>query len=667
MTDKALNSEAIQERAAPTVAFWLEELAMAGKREKDFCSEGEKLEMLYEGGKADQDQFNILYSNTETLAPAVYNSTPRPQVKRRFNDADPKARAAAQVVQRLLEYHLDDGLSDYATFDTLIESATLHALVPGRGITKFVYEAEVVGEGDEAQITQEKVYGRTVPWNRFRHGYAKCWEEVPWVGFQWFMSLEELRKNFPDQAATLQLQALGAGEDDHGSQRSLFDDAKGANLAEVWEIWDKETGHVYFLSPNKPDGYLKAPVKDPYGLSGFFPCPKPLTLFNTVRSLTPVPLYRLYKAQAEELNRITVRIQRIVQAMKVRGFYDSTIEGIAKIFEADDNVMLPIENAAAMYGNGAGGLDKALMLMPIEKLVSVLQQLYTQRQQIKQVIYEITGIADIMRGVSQASETLGAQELKNQWGTLRLKRFQRRVALYVRQCLRMLAELSVSLLQPSTVRSVTGLPFPSAEQKMQAQALVQAMQAVGQEPDPQAVQVLEQPSYEELLELLRDDLQRSYRIDIEANSTLDAEATEDKQDVQELLGAIGQFFQAIGPMVESGTLPFDVAKGMLLAMARRYRLGSDFEEELSKMQAPPQKADPADELKKLEIQARQAEMQHEAKLREMDMQLKTQEHTFKVQEMQQKAALAAAEHQRKLQVMAAEAMMPKPSGNNRPE
>jgi hypothetical protein len=392
-----------------------------------------------------------------------------------------------------------------------------------------------------------------------------------------------------------------------------------------------------------------------------------LTLFNTVRSLTPVPLYRLYKAQAEELNRITVRIQRIVQAMKVRGFYDSTIEGIAKIFEADDNVMLPIENAAAMYGNGAGGLDKALMLMPIEKLVSVLQQLYTQRQQIKQVIYEITGIADIMRGVSQASETLGAQELKNQWGTLRLKRFQRRVALYVRQCLRMLAELSVSLLQPSTVRSVTGLPFPSAEQKMQAQALVQAMQAVGQEPDPQAVQVLEQPSYEELLELLRDDLQRSYRIDIEANSTLDAEATEDKQDVQELLGAIGQFFQAIGPMVESGTLPFDVAKGMLLAMARRYRLGSDFEEELNKMQLPPPKADPADELKKLEIQARQAEMQHEAKLREMDMQLKAQEHAFKVQEMQQKAALAAAEHQRKLQVMAAEAMMPKSSGNNRPE
>ena len=71
---------AAKQRAAPSVAFWLEELASAATREKDFVEEAEGLVKLYEGGKADRDQFNILYSNTETLAPAVYNSTPRPQV-----------------------------------------------------------------------------------------------------------------------------------------------------------------------------------------------------------------------------------------------------------------------------------------------------------------------------------------------------------------------------------------------------------------------------------------------------------------------------------------------------------------------------------------------------------------------------------------------------------
>ena len=181
-------AEAAAQRATPTVASWLEELASAGHREKDYNTEADKIITIYEGGKVDRDQFNILYSNTETLAPAVYNSTPRPRVKRRFNDADPIARAASLLVQRVLEYHLDDGLQQFATFDALIEASTLHALVPGRGVLKFVYEAEVVGEGEEAQIASENVYGKHIPWNRFRHGYGKSWEEVPWVAYQWFMT-----------------------------------------------------------------------------------------------------------------------------------------------------------------------------------------------------------------------------------------------------------------------------------------------------------------------------------------------------------------------------------------------------------------------------------------------------------------------------------------------
>lgn len=646
--DSGNPEEVSAQRAAPSVAFWLEELAAAAKREQDFCTEAEKLTTIYEGSKADRDQFNILYSNTETLAPAVYNSTPRPQVKRRYNDADPIARAAAQLVQRVLEYQLDDGLQVYATFDSLIEAATLQALVPGRGITKFVYEAEVAGEPGAEQIVSEAVYGRSVPWNRFRHGYAKVWEEVTWVGFQWFMTAEELKRNFPETKVKLELKALAPGDENYSK---LEDELKGVKVSEVWELWDKETKTVYFISPENREEYLKEPEADPYQLTGFFPCPKPLMFFNAVSGLVPVPLYRLYKAQAEELNAVTVRIQKIVRALKVRGFYDSTVEGIEKVFEADDNVMLPIENAAALYGNG-GGLDKALMLIPIEKLVGVLQQLYSQRDQVKRVIYEITGIADIMRGVSQASETLGAQQLKDQWGTLRLKRFQRRVALHVRHCLRIISELSVTHLQPQTLKEMTGLSFPTAAQKQQAQQLVMVMQQVGQQPDPQAAQILSQPSWEELLELLKNDLQRSYRIDIESNSTLDADATEDKHDVQELLGAIGQFFQAVGPLVKEGVLPFDVAKGMLTAVARRYRLGSDFEEELNKMKQPEPKPDPAAELQKMELQARQAEMQHEGQMRQMDMALRTAEHNGKMAEMQQKAQLGQLQHQQKLQAMA---------------
>lgn len=659
----------------PAVVAWIAEIQASEKREKDFRKEARDIVKIYEGGESARDQFNILYANTETLSPALYNSTPRPLVKRRFNEADPLAKAASQVVQRTLAYTLDDNLAEFPTFDSLIEASVLQALVPGRGLIRYDYEAkfEEVPEvsepasSDEAaeapepkapaeqRVASEAVAGTFVPWDRFAHGYGKTWEDVPWIGYQLFMTQEEIKKTFPDTYQLLEAKEISVTDDRYNS---LEDSLKGVRLVEVWQIWDKSSLMVYHVAKTLPEQFLKAPEPDPYGLSGFFNCAKPLMLFNTISELQPVPLYRMYKKQAEELNNVTVRIGKLVQALKVRGFYDSTISGIEKIFEAEDNTLLPMDNAAAMYGTSGAGLDKALLLIPIEKLVTVLQQLLTHRQQVKQVIYEITGIADIMRGVSQASETLGAQELKNQWGTLRLKRFQRRVALFVRHNLRLIAELSVTRLAPETLGQMTGLNFPTGEQKQQAQVLVQTLQMQGQQPDPQALEILQKPSWDELLQLLQNDIQRSFRIDIEANSTLDAEATEDKQDIQELLGAISQFFAAIGPQVESGVLPFDVAKGMLIALSRRYRLGADFEEELGKMQAPQPKADPKDALAKLEMQAKQEEMQHEKQMREMDMQFRQAEHQMNLQELQQKGQLAQQSHVIKLREMQAQAAMP---------
>lgn len=660
------------------VVAWLKELRDARKREENYRKEAADLVKLYEGEEGSKNQFNILYSNTETLSPALYNSTPRPEVKRRYNDPDPLAKAACDVVKRLLAYQLDDNISEYASFDTLMGATVLGALVPGRGIIRFDYEAEVeeagteeagagTVEGVEAEeapmaprVVKEEIVRTLVSWDRFLHGYGKTWEEVPWIAYHLFMTKEEAKEYYPD--TYMKLEAVEIKEDDE-KYASLEDSQKGVKLIEVYQIWDKTSRTVFDLNPQYVEGFLRDPKPDPYGLSGFFNCVQPLQLFDTISGLTPVPLYRLYKAQAEELNSVTVRIGKIMRAMKVRGFYDSNIEGLQKIFEVDDNTMLPMENVAALYGNGTGGLDKALLFLPIEQLVGVLNQLLGHRQQIKQVIYEITGIADIMRGVSQASETLGAQELKNQWGTLRLKRIQRRVALYVRQNLRLMAELMISQLSEQTIEQMTGLAYPTMEEKVQAQTLIAQLQALGKQPDPQIAQTLTQPSWDELLGMLRDDEQRTFRVDIESNSTLDAEATEDKADMQEVLAAVGQFFASVGPQVEAGVLPFEVAKSMLMAVVRRYRLGPDIEEELLKLQQPQPKSDPAADLKKLELQARQEEMKHEAAMREQDMQLRTAEHGFKMQEMQQKAELTAAQHRMAMQKMVLQAAMPQGPAN----
>lgn len=674
---------------AELVRHWSAEITAALKREKDFRKDGDDVVELYEGGKKRQYQFNILYSNTETLAPALYNSTPRPVVQRRFKDSDPLGAKASLATQRVLEFLTDSGNQDYSPFDDQMKSAVLEGLVPGRGITRFSYQAEfetivrddvqapvsgdngpdaipdAQGSPDE-RVTFETAVGEEVPWNRFLHGYAKKWSGVPWVGFEHLMTREELVEAFGPIGNTVPLTSVSSrsDSDERGAQGKSDDpyDAK-VELGQVYEIWSKKDRQVLFIAPS----CLRKPLKvedDPLKLTGFFPCPKPITFLAKINTLTPRALYTMYEEQANELNAITVRINKIIRALKVRGGYDSTVEGIEAMMKADDNEMVPIQNITALDARGAT-LEKALWLIPIEKLIVVVQQLYIARQQAKQVIYEITGIADIMRGASVASETLGAQELKNQWGTLRLKRAQKEVMRYTRDCLRIMAEIAVSKFSPQTLRAMTGLPYPTGDEKAQAQQFLQMaqQQAIqsGMPPevmqqkaqsDPQiqqAMKVAGEASWEEILAVLQNDLVRAYRIDIETNSTIDAEATEDKKDITELLTAISQFLQGIGPLIQDGTMPFAVAQQFLLTIVRKFRFGTEVEEQLKGMQAPQPKPDPkAEQMKQqaeidkqsamLDAQGKQQDLEVKKQLAQLEIQVAQMELQLKQQEFQLKQA-----------------------------
>ena len=293
----------------------------------------------------------------------------------------------------------------------------------------------------------------------------------------------------------------------------------------------------------------------------------------------------------------------------------------------------------------------------MRNLVTVVQQLYIQRQQIKQVIYEITGIADIMRGSSQASETLGAQEIKNQWGTLRLKKSQKEVARFARDLLRIMAEVAVTKFAPETLLGMTGLPFPTAIQKQQMmmQAQLQAQQAMMMNPGTPPPPMPElPPSIEELQSMLQSDLLRSFRIDIETNSTVELEATQDKQEMAELMNAIAQFINGIAPAVEQGLIPFEVAKGMLLGIVRRYRFGADIEKGLETMQPPPPPptdAKNSPEVVQAETEAYKVKAQTDLQVAQQEMQLKKMEHDLKVEELKLKQQMMIMKHQMDMQKM----------------
>lgn len=617
---------------------WSSEIADALKREKAYREKGKKCVDLYEAKAPEDVPFAILYSNTETLIPALYNARPIPLVTRRFKDADPVGKAVAETSTRMLKFLIEASSADYDTFDELMQSAVLDGVVTNRGLTRFKY-APMQGS--------ECVYGEAVRWDKFLHGYARTWKKVPWVSFEWDMSKEEMEKNFKDVA--WDAQAFG-GEDDGDKNGETREELTGVKTFKVYEVWDKIDRTVLFFSPCYKKGLLRK-VEDPLTLKSFFPVPKPLNFMRKITTLVPTPLYEHYKQQANELNEVTRRLKAIIRAIKYRGGYNASVDGIEKILKADDNELVPIENVASMGDNP--DMDKLLWTVPVEKLAATAQSLYQQREAIKTVIYEITGISDILRGSSQASETATAQNIKNQWGTLRLKKMQKEVQRYCRDALEIMLEIAVTSFDIQTVKAMTGLLFPEAAEKQQFQAQTQQMAQMAQqaqqpppEVPPEVQQMMSLPAWEEIQQAMSDDVTRGYKTDIETNSTIDAEAAQDKQDISELLNALSQFLNGLAPLVEQGIMPFDVAKSMLLVIARRYNFGSQLEDSLNSLNAPK----PAEEKPDPEAMAK-------AEALKQDGMMKQQDAALKQQESQQKFAMMQAEGQQKQVVQEQEMAM----------
>ena len=577
-------------------SWWLNEISAARKREKDFRREGERVLEIYSGKKKETTPFNILYSNTETLLPALYSAVPRPVVQRRFKDEDPLGKAAATAGQRVLEFLVDTNVDGYETFDEGVRAVVLDALLPGRGVLSVKYDAQV-----EEYKESELVCVETRPWNRVFFGYAKKWSRVPWVAYEEHIDKEEAKRLFGEKASKLKFT-------EHEDEDEKDDEDKGQRkTAIVYQIWDKDGGRkVRYVSEQVKDDFLRVD-DDPLEMTGFFNCPKPVQLLEKSSDLLPVALYTLYENQASELNRLTLRINKIVSAIKARGVYDSELgNDIGNLMEADDNALVPADKSASLAAEK--GLQNAIWFMPIEQLTAVLMQLYQAREQCKQVIYEITGIADIMRGASNASETLGAQEIKQHWGALRLKRLQKEVQRYARDVLRMMLEVAVKKFSVETFARMTGLPFVTAEDKASAMQQAQAAQANGTPPAPEVMKAIQSPSWDEVLDMLRNDTQRAYRIDIETNSTVEPEAVEDQKHIAELMNSLGQYLNGVTPLVTSGALPFEAAQAMLLAIIRRFRFGPELEDIIKSMQPPKPPDDGKEQQKQAEMQAKQKEL-----------------------------------------------------------
>jgi hypothetical protein len=587
------------------VRRWLMAIDLASKEEREWRKSAGKVYDRYRQGDEERSEFNILWSNTEVMRPVLYNSTPIPDVRRTFKDDDPVGKAASEIIERALTANLD--LYD---FDHTMTLAVLDLLLPGRSVTRTRYEptiqkvtppprpAEPVAMGefgpvynpqdvddlgqpvmiqDEPydQIVDQRVYCEPVHWDDFRRGPGGNWGEVEWIAFRHKLTRDQLRERFGAAGAKVELDYCpkDIGEDPE-DEPDIF--KRGI----VWEVWDRKAKRVLFIAPS----YKDAPLKDdddPLGLKDFWPIPRPMYALETSDTLVPVELFKQYRKQADELDDVSRRIKRLVQGLKLRGVYDSTISVMGQLMDADDNTMLPTSDESLALLQTGGSLDRAIWMMPIEKIALVLRELYQQRAMVIQTIYEITGLSDIMRGATDASETATAQQIKAQTGSRRMRYLQREVQRYVRDLLRLKAEIIAEHFEPDIISMMTNKPVSPG-----------------------------------VMQLLRDQNLRQFRVDIETDSTISDNEIHDRESLMNLLGAAGQYITAIGPAVQSGYVTPQAAQSLFESVIRHFRLGRKIEDAMDESERQMQQGGQEQQKSPEEMQA---EAEARAKQRELDI------------------------------------------------
>ena len=567
-------------------------------------------------------KFNILWSNVQTLIPAVYAKLPKADVKRRFGDNDPVGRVAARLVERAIDFEIEH----YPDFRSTMKYDVEDRFLGGRGTAWVRYEPHVapIGvEDDGVSITSAIEQGEGAPppleeieyerapvdyvhWKDFGHSQGRTWEEVGQVWRWVYMTREALVERFGEEMAR-QIPT------DQGPEtlNAYRDSKRQYNLAKICELWDKETLKVYWLS--KGMSHFIDVRDDPLNFEGFFPCPKPLYATTTSDNLVPVPDFVLYQDQAMELDILSDRIDGLVKALRVRGVYDASQPALQRLMtEGDNNALIPVDKWAAF--SEKGGLKGSVDLLPLDTIAQALIQCYQARADIKGQIYEITGISDIIRGQSAASETATAQQIKGQYAGLRLRSMQEDVALFATEVIRLKAQVMCMRYQPQTI-----LAYSAAEQMSDAdKALI-----------PQALQ------------LIRDKPLRNFRIDIAADSLVQIDEVQEKQDRLQFMQAFGGFLQQALPVGQASPELVPVMMDLLKYGVQAFKAARPLEgtidaatEQLKQMAAQPRE-NPAAQQAQMEAQAEQAKSQMLMQIEQAKLQQSAQVEALKAQNDQQ--------------------------------
>lgn len=604
-------------------------------------------------------RLDLFWASFEVLKPAVYAKPPVPAVAPLFADNKQVNNVTAELLERasicaMAQMNINDimlGVRDDLLF-------------AGRGVPWIVYESDKDGQ---------RVCGEHVDRTDFLHEPARKWAEVGWVAKRAWLTRSEARKRFRPTSGDAYQNAKYMVRRDYDS-----DVETTTRKAGFWEVWHRADNKVYWVAEgvdvllDSGEPHLK--------LKDFFPCPRPAYGTLRRRSLVPVPDWERYAIHFSKISELTGRIYLLLDSVRMKGLIPAggdVGDAVEQLMASDDDQMLvPVPGAALL----AGGTSNFVQWMPLQELASAITGLIEARTQLINDFYQLSGISDIMRGATEAQETLGAQQLKSQYGSVRVREKIDELQRVAADFIAIMAEIMAEKFSKETLLEMSQMDLQSkasienrikdiekaAKQELQAlgeKAQEMAAQAQGQADPAQAEAMMkqaqqqilakyapmlaeaeEQIPIEDVMRLLRDDRARSFTFDVASDSTILTDELAEKASRNEFLTQFTNASQGLMGLMSMGDQGAQLAGEMLKFVLAPYRAGRPLDAAINAfIDAAPEMA------KAAQAQAGKAGEDSEA-LAEANKMLADAEQKKAQAAMagvQAKAALDQAENQRK--------------------
>jgi hypothetical protein len=680
------------------VKYWLDQIAFSERKRKPFITRGRQIVKRYKNKRTlpvtgiplAQRRMNVLWSNVQTQKPVLFNQVPNANVSRR-NPAskDPVGRMAAIVLQNCLQNSL--GMEDFAH---VINQVVEDRLLPGSGTAMVEYVPTI--EKDE--IGWQAAETRYIHWEDTITNMARTPQEVWFWGYATYLTRDEVRDQVLKDGGDKQTAQKISQEIalDHKEDKSSSSEAM--SKAVVWVIWDSKSKRVLHIAT----GYTEAPIgvlEPPVDFDGFYPAPRPLVATTSTDSTVPTPDFDQYVDQADEIDMLTQRIGLLAKACRLRGFYPADMDSIKTLMEnTGDNDLVPVSNWA-MFSE-RGGAQNVIGYLPIKDIAACLQECISARNDAIEIMYQITGISDIMRGDTEAQETATAQQLKANFGGSRVRESQKDVQRFIRDLLRRKAEVICEHFQLKTIQAMAGVNLLTDQQKQQTLEIIQKLQGYQQQvaqaqqqgmqpppppglpqPPPSVLEALKEPTWEQVMAVLQNEKTRGFVIDVETDSTIEPDQQAQQQRVTEFVTAVVSFLEAAAQIVPVMPQATPMLGEVLGWASRQFKVGDtiqtaidEFVDDAKKAAAAPKPPSPQDqkaqadvavaqtgvktavikanaEQTKAQLSVTQAALEHRAAAQEMtqEQQQSAQEHQQNMIEGAQKAALAERQHQQAME------------------